>query len=132
VNVAATGARELTLGRGRSRWTRVAVTAGGRGRWGAGPLQLELEAGPAAALTVAWGDGHDVNTRDTALTFGLAAGGRLALPLRSLRLWADARGLGWLRRQRVRNQSPAPGEAMLQELPALEAQLTLGASYVFR
>ena len=125
------GARDVVLGQGVSRWTRVALGVAPRLRWVLGGWRLDAEAGPAAALTIAWGRGYDLEERALALTWGVAGGLRLGHVWGPLGVWADARGFGWLGRQRVRSERSASLPAT-QPLPATDVQLAIGASYVFR
>jgi hypothetical protein len=110
------------LPRGVVEWFRLPLTAGARWRTPLGPAAIDLHAGGALALLVAYGSGFDDNRSALGLTAGAAAGARLAWRRAG---WAPILGLEVLWWPGRDTLYQAPDGASLA-LPAVDVGLVAG------
>ena len=132
VDVAVPAAREVNVGDGTTRWTRVSAGAGLVARWATRRLFFDGQVDGVAALTYAWGQGYMANQSDRSPTWGLAAGMRAGVPWGRVRIWIDMRALKWLREQSVQIDPVTTGNATSTQLPSWDAQGAVGISYIFQ
>jgi hypothetical protein len=79
--------RSQSVGGGTSRWLRTAVGLAGALGWRLGPVGLDVDLGPLAAIAIAWGEGYPTDQADQAVVFGLSAGLRAQLGAGPSRPW---------------------------------------------
>jgi hypothetical protein len=121
--------RELTVGSGKTVWTRPSASLALQGRLARSGWFLAGDAGLAVATTVAWGRSYSSNQTDTSLTYGPALGVRGGRSLKRLKIWLDLRAGRWLVGQSV--QVDGDAGVATASLPAWDVQGALGASYAF-
>ena len=124
--------RERAAAGGTTGWTRAAASVGMNGRVPLGRWSLSVAAGLAGAYTTTSGHGYAIEQGWEALTGGLVAGARLALPWRRLRLWTEVRAYKWLFPQTVAVDSPAGDRIATITLPSWDLQGCVGGAYPFR
>jgi hypothetical protein len=132
VDLTVPAAREVAIGSGTTRWTRMAASVGLDARWARRRFFLDGELGGVAALTYAWGRGYVANQSDWSPTWGLAAGIRAGMPWGRTRLWLDLRAVKWLREQSVQIDPATTGTATTADLPSWDFQGAIGVSYIFQ
>jgi hypothetical protein len=124
--------RERDAAGGTTRWTRPSASVAVNGRVTRGRLVLSVATGLVGAYTLTDGQGYSIEQGWQALTGGVAAGARLALPWRRLRAWTEVRGTKWLFSQTVAVDSMAGGRVATVGLPSWDLQWAAGISYLFR
>jgi hypothetical protein len=124
--------RESNAARATTRWTRATASLALNGRITLSRLAVSVDAGFAGAYTLASGQGYDIDQGAQALTGGLVAGARLALPWWRLRLWTEVRATKWLFPQTVAVDSTAGDQVAAVALPSSDFQWAVGLSYLFR
>jgi hypothetical protein len=132
VGVALPARRELVAGGGTTRWTRATASLALKGRLTLRRLVLAAHAGLAGAYTLASGQGYSIEPGSEALTGGLVAGLRVALPWRRLRVWSGLCGYHWLYPQTIAVEATGGGRVATVALPAWDFEWALGLAYVFR
>jgi len=125
-------AREVALGGGVTRWTRVAASVALNAVLARKKFFISGDGGLAGAYTLAWGQGYAVNQTDQSFTYGLVAGVRAGIPWGRLRLWTDLRAAKWLYDQSVQIDSDFGGPVTRISLPTWDAQWAMGLSYALR
>jgi hypothetical protein len=125
------GARDLTVGSGKTAWTRASAGLALHGRLARNGWFLSGDAGMAVATTVVWGHSYSSNQTDQSLTYGPSLGVRGGLPWKPLEIWLDLRGGRWLYDQSVQIDDDAGQGVATASLPAWDVQCALGASYAF-
>ena len=129
------GQRERTGAGATTSWTRATASIALNGRSTLRRFAISVDVGLAGAYTLTSGHGYavDQGAQGTqALTGGLVAGARLALPWRRLRIWTDLRATRWLFPQTVAVDSTAGDRVASVELPSSDFQWAVGLSYLFR
>jgi hypothetical protein len=123
--------RERATAGGTTGWTRATASIGLNGRAPLGRWRLSVAAGFAGAFTITSGHGYAIEQGWEALTGGLVAGARLALPWHRLRLWTDVRAYKWLFPQTVAVDSQAGERVATVALPSWDLQGCVGVAYPF-
>ncbi len=113
---------------GTSHWIRPELGFAGVACWRGQRIQLGLDLGPLAGLTVAWGSDYPVNQTDESLTWGWSVGLRLQLGSALTRSWIELRAIDWLRAQSLQQTARPSDRVDSVSLPSWETQLTLGWS----
>ncbi len=124
--------RQSAAALGTTRWTRAAANVAVNGRLTLHRLVVSADLGLAGAYTFASADGYSVDQGSEALTGGLVAGVRLALPWRRMRIWTDVRAYKWLFPQTIAFDAVTGGRVATVELPSFDFQWAMGLAYVFR
>jgi hypothetical protein len=132
VDVTVPAARQVNVGDGTTRWTRISAGAALDAHWAMRRFFLDGALGGVAALTYAWGQGYLANQSDWSPTWGLAAAMRAGVPWRRTRIWIDMRAFKWLREQSVQIDPVTTGNATTTQLPSWDAQAAIGISYIFQ
>jgi hypothetical protein len=132
VDLTVPAARQVNVGGGTTRWTRISAGAALDARWAMRRFFLDGAVGGVAALTYAWGQGYVANQSDWSPTWGLAAGMRVGVSWGRIRLWLDLRAVKWLREQSVQIDPVTTGTASTANLPSWDAQGAVGIGYVFQ
>jgi hypothetical protein len=132
VDVTAPAARQVNVGDGTTRWTRISAGAALDAHWAMRSFFLDGALGGVAALTYAWGQGYVANQSDWSPTWGLVVGMRAGVPWGRARIWIEMRGLKWLREQSVQIDPVSTGNATTTRLPSWDAQGAIGISYIFQ
>ena len=122
--------RERTAAGVATSWTRVASSIALNGRITLRRFAISVDAGLVGAYTSTSGHGYAVDQGAQALTGGLVAGARLALPWRRLRIWTDVRATKWLFPQTVAVDSMAGDRVASVALPSSDFQWAVGLSYL--
>jgi hypothetical protein len=125
-------ARQVNVGGGTTRWTRISAGAALDARWAMRRFFLDGALVGVAALTYAWGQGYVANQSDWSPTWALGAGIRAGTPWGRIRLWLDLCAVKWLREQRVQIDPVTTGTANAANLPSWDAQAAIGISYAFQ
>ena len=123
--------RQSAAALGTTRWTRAAANVAVNGRLTLHRLVVSADLGLAGA-PFASADGYSVDQGSEALTGGLVAGVRLALPWRRMRIWTDVRAYKWLFPQTIAFDAVTGGRVATVELPSFDFQWAMGLAYVFR
>jgi hypothetical protein len=121
--------RSESLDGGTSRWIRPAIALTAIASWGSDRVQLAMDLGPLAGLTVAWGSGYPANHTDASPTWGATCGLRLQVNLPSFVPWVELRFVDWLRAQSLQHEILPTGIVGTTDLPAFEGVLSLGWSF---
>jgi hypothetical protein len=124
--------RERAAAGGSVSWTRVAANLAVNGRITLRRLAVSANAGLTGAYTLTTGHGYAINQGAQAITGGLIAGARLALPWRRLRLFTDVRAYRWLFQQTVTVDTTTGSRVATIALPSSDLQWAVGLAYVFR
>lgn len=124
--------RERSAAGGTTGWTRAAASIALDGRLPVGRFAASADAGLAGAYTMTSGDGYRIDQGTQALTGGLAAGVRLAMPWRRLHLWTDLRVYRWMFPQKVAITTTEGTPIATTALPSSDFQWAVGIAYVFR
>lgn len=124
--------RERAAAGATTSWTRATASMALLGQVTLRRLAVSVDAGLAGAYTVTSGHGYAIDQGGQALTGGLVAGARLALPWRRLRVWTDVRAYKWLFPQTVAVDSTAGDRVATVGLPSAEVQWAVGVSYLVR
>ena len=132
VDVAVPAARQVNVGDGTTRWTRISAGAALDAHWAMRRFFFDGALGGVAALTYAWGQGYVANQSDWSPTWGLAAGMRAGVPWGRTRIWIDMRAFKWLREQSVQIDPVTTGNATTTQLPSWDAQGAIGISHIFQ
>jgi hypothetical protein len=132
VDLTVPATRQVNVGGGTTRWTRISVGAALDARWAMRRFFLDGALGGVAALTCAWGQDYVANQSDWSPTWGLVAGIRAGVPWGRTRIWIDMRAVKWLREQRVQIDLVTTGTATSANLPSWDAQAAIGISYILQ
>jgi hypothetical protein len=125
------GKRERTAAGATMSWTRATASIAFNGRITLRRFAVSADAGLAGAYTLTSGHGYAIDQGAQALTGGLVAGARLALPWRRLRIWTDVRAYKWLFPQTVAVDGAAGDRVASVALPSSDIQWAVGLSYLF-
>jgi len=117
--------REEVVGGGRASWTRAWAAVGPLVRFRPGRYLIDLHAEALVALLYARGVGFTATRTAYDVDPGIGAGGRAALRLGTLRLFAGVAGAGWLRPQTLL----VGGSGATRDVPRLEALFVLGIAF---
>jgi hypothetical protein len=124
--------RELSGMGGSTHWTRAAASVAVNGRITLPPVALSTAAGLVAAYTLTSGRGYPVEQDMQALTGGIMAEARAAIPWGRLRVWTGLRGFRWLWVQSVVIETQGGDRVASGDLPSWDFQWVVGLGYVFR
>lgn len=124
--------RELSGIGGSTHWTRAAASVALNGRITLPPVVLSMATGLAAAYTLTSGRGYPVEQDMQALTGGVMAEARAAIPWGRLRVWTGLRGCRWLWIQSVVIETQGGDRVATGDLPSWDFQWVVGLGYVFR
>jgi hypothetical protein len=124
--------RERAADVASSSWTRASASIAINGRATLRDFAVSVEAGLVGAYTLTSGHGYSITQDAQALTGGLVAGARLALPWRRLRIWTAVRAYRWLFPQTIAVDSAAGGRVATVALPSTDFHWALGLAYLFR
>lgn len=124
--------RELSGVGGSTHWTRAAASVAINGRITLPPVALSMAAGLVAAYTLTAGRGYPVEQDMQALTGGVMAEARAAIPWGRLRVWTGLRGCRWLWLQSVVVETQGGDRVATGDLPSWDFQWVVGLGYVFR
>ena len=119
------GQRAILIGSGQALWTRVAVSFGAAYRLRLGRWRVDVAADAVAALLVVDGAGFAVNGNALNFDPGLALGVRAGYRWHRVMPFVGLGLTGWLRAETVETAAFAERG----ELPRLDVQLSVGASY---
>lgn len=132
LDVALPAQRNLSQAGVTTRWTRAMLSLALNGCITLRRFALSLDAGLTGAYTLSAGRGYRVDQGAQALTGGLVAGTRVAMPWGPLRVFMDLRGHRWLFPQTVAVDSLAGERVAEVALPSFDLQVTVGLAYPFR
>jgi hypothetical protein len=124
--------RQSAAAPGAIRWTRAAANIAINGRLTLHRLVLSADLGLAGAYTFTSAYGYSIDQGSDALTGGLVAGVRLAVPWRRMRIWTDVRAYKWLFPQTIAFDALTGGRVATVELPSFDFQWAMGLAYLFR
>jgi hypothetical protein len=124
--------RERSAAGATTSWTRASASIALNGRITLHGLAISADAGLAGAYTLTSGQGYSIDQGAQALTGGLVAGARLALPWRRIRIWTDVRAYKWLFPQTVAVDSTAGVRLATVALPSSDFHWAVGLAYLFR
>jgi hypothetical protein len=124
--------RERAASGATTSWTRAAASIALNGRLTLRRLVVAVDAGLAGAYTFTSGHGYAIAQGAQALTGGLVAGARLALPWRRMRIWTEVRAYQWLFPQTVALDTTAGDRVATLALPSSDFQWAVGLAYLFR
>ena len=131
VGLALPARRERAAFDGTTSWTRAAASLAVNGRVTLRRFIVSADAGLAVTYTFTSGHGYTIHQSAEALTGGLAAGARLALPWQHMRVWTDLRAYKWLFPQALTVNSPEGDRLATVALPSSDFQWAMGLAYLF-
>lgn len=131
IGLALPARRERAAGGATARWTRAAANLTLNSRLTVRGLAVSVDAGLAGAYTATAGQGYAITQGSEALTAGLVAGARLALPWRRLYIWTEIRAYRWLFPQSVAVDAAGSRVATVA-LPSSDLHVAVGLAYRLR